>query len=1546
MSQELAQLLVRSPGSPQEPGPLTSTNLAAALGVLARMVRGRRKGRSGGVTRSGTSTSGRSGSTTAAAAAAGGGGGDGAGGVSGAGSGKQRVQRLLRVRWQEGQQQQRNRLARDDDGEWDSDDPGLDLDLDLGYVKNEPGFVRHEEGYAGTGTAAAVEAEPTHVYGSPAELAAELAELVLTRHLGDLTAWEISNVTCALAILAPLILGTPRSVRQRRWRRRLQQPQQQLAEAAPFSSSLSPLPAGLPPSFSRSAAAAALQAACAAHWHCFSDQELTALLYGMVKLDPRSLYEDPVSSEDGADSFQSNFTSSTTTTTTNNNNNLTGCSETTTTTCASSWLATWFLVSERHVGSLGPRGLTVVLWALVQLRQRRQGCRRRRSRRTPLHAAASLSPPSPPASWAAQIRSRLFIQLPHIYPVALVQVAWGLARLQPWLIPLKGRAAPGTADSVTATAAVAAGQQAAPKPPLPHSPTDAEVDRAEVSELLALLTRAAIRKAPQLDSLRDLAQLSWAVCRLQESIWGLRATALASSRPVSKPAAPSSGGLVSASTAAIAVSAATAGSAGRRQCGGGSAENMTGTGTEAKAGGAVVGLVSGKSTEAGGETAAASLETGTFPKSATLLVPGQQQQEQELAEVEWNWDVDPTARWDDVARAEPQQQQQPLPISAKRAELVLLTARPARPTGYHTSPQEPPPLPQQQRQQQPPAGPTPIPVTIHAVLQPPQQQQQQQLSTPPWSCQTPSSPRSALFGSGSQIDGEIAMGLEGAEMSVGQGAEECGSSTNTSSSRCGGDGDGSSSSSCPLQQQQHQQQQHALHSPQDWRWHQNSQSLLLPLLREQQHQQLWSQVNSPETSRHPHHGDQHQQQPQAQAWPPPDNREQQQHHHRHQHQQQQHHLYQYPHQHHSPHRYDDPRQQQPPQHPVPGPRQSRPGGAGPGAVAAAPAPTASSPSWLPQMDRVAQLGRCVLQRWQQLSRDDLPAAAAVAAAAELCGLANVLQLVSTRRELRRLLGPLASLTLRRAATTTAITGARGGGGTPAARVAAHTAAVETSAVVRKRRRLSDEAGAVAARTLIALARARVRGVFGGSKEAASGEQRHLHQPMVVVVVIMLWKERRSIRKPEEKRQQEMIVARWSDTVETRPLAPRGPAGGGSLGCCRRWTYYPPVVRVTQLAPPRRRRYTSAVAFYDSSSSKWRGRGRDRAPQLIRRGSGVTLTSKPSLLPATPEPYIVRQSAEDPASGAPADRRLGLRDLAVLGWALGVMACDGGGEEKVEGEAEGGELVGRWAASLHALDSAPSAASCGTNSTNSSSTGSSSMAPSTRVATSSPGGGDVVDCKERGPGGPLLPTRAPDQEAKAARGGGGGGGGGEEDLGDIPVAVAGSELQQRQQQLQRQAASSGPGSAGGRFPRSAAFTEWCKAWSRSISVYDIVSAPVAELCAVLSAWAALRWRVDARTQALVLRRLVSELPALEAHRLAALSASLESLGWRLPPVWAEWLTECSEVDDRCHLFHTTTTTTTPGPESVNATSAVAAVAVAPTGARRRHGPVSAPQTLAS
>ncbi|GIL56326.1 hypothetical protein Vafri_11686 [Volvox africanus] len=619
-------------------------------------------------------------------------------------------------------------------------DPGQTLDLDL-YLESETD--RGSSGDGGVAGAAAPDGGGdgpvmAAAYVSREELAVDLARLALTRFLGGMSAREVSNIAWALAQLTPSLVRAP-----------------QLASAAVATPQLTPVPG-----FSRHAAAAALQAACAVHWEGFNTQELVTLLYGMVKLDPAVL--------DPCDAHRHG-----------------------------AWLGAWFAASERNLDSLGPRGLTVVLWSLVQI----WGDRRRQAQEDP-----PLQAPLP-AKWAARMRARLTSQMPHIYPTALVQVAWGLARLQPWLLPIGGLGSGGlppgagargsdmAREKRTTTTAAASGiaerprssgsRGAAPAQELgeprgaslstltPASAAEsaaAAPDGADTgaAELLALLTRSAIRKAPHLESHRDLAQLSWAVGKLQELVWQPRSAA---------------GRAAARSTATIMGSVEASGLSASGLVGLGSAESSAPPAQRAQIGPLRRNIASAADPTASsnGDGASATVRPSAMEKEgkdkeevvperpflgldfsaaprgvcatfraptspaaqmpdgneagvaavSSARVPWQQQEQRQQGQqgqpdvsqaADWSWDQGPVAGWDDVARAEPQLPPTLRSQTAKRVELVSLIARPSRPAGAATyTAVDGAEVPVVQAELRPPTG---VPQrggheSIHALLQAP-----------------------------------------------------------------------------------------------------------------------------------------------------------------------------------------------------------------------------------------------------------------------------------------------------------------------------------------------------------------------------------------------------------------------------------------------------------------------------------------------------------------------------------------------------------------------------------------------------------------------------------------------------------------------------------------------------------------------------------------------------------------------------------------------------------------------------------------------------------
>ncbi|GIM15963.1 hypothetical protein Vretimale_18638, partial [Volvox reticuliferus] len=803
-------------------------------------------------------------------------------------------------------------------------DPGRTLELDLSFDAGTSG------GSSGDGAEAAAAARDgggtpsgssggggplmAAAYVSPEELTGDLASLALTRFLRSMSAREVSNIAWALAQLTPSLLRAP----------------QRAAAAVETTPQSTPAPA-----FSRYAIATALRAVCAAHWEDFNPQELATLLYSMVKLDPTAL--------DPRDAHRQG-----------------------------AWLAAWFAASERDMGSLGPRGLTVVLWALVQI----WGCHHTQAEDPLLH-------PPFPADWSARMRARLTSQMPHIYPTALVQVAWGLARLQPWLLPMKGfgsaglppgagaggtdmmwgkcintaatpTAAPGVGERNSwyagATPAQVPGPCGAPTPtPTPAAVAAVAASAAPVgadtgaAELLALLTRSAIRKAPQLESHRDLAQLSWAIGKLQELVWrpktstGEAAARSAATITRSVEAAIASGCVklepvesAMAQRAQVGFRGKVASSADPDRPAGEPSPSVrpAALGKEEKDTAEVEVEAAACATFRAAMLPAAQPAFGSAP---ILWLPQQQpegQGQQPGALQTADWDQGPIAGWDDVARAEPEVQSTLWPQPAKREELVSLIARPLRPRGSVSYPamdgaavpivqaELRPPLVRQRNGHE----------SIHAVLQPPL----------PSDALPPPNLRGDSFG------GESERGRDSIDRT---GAEDYGGSWEEQQRRHPPRPAARrmtiTSQAPPLQVQQQQQ---PLHGPQHWQCPES------PL------RMVGQDVPTPPTPlTTTHHHQQQQKYPQRQRLG---------------------------FQHWHPLRQQQLRQctgtvSQFPRHPSRrgkgrgGSRVPR-GSSGPQLLDVP--PRQSNPGG-PQLDRVAQLGRCVLQRWEELCNYATPTAA-------------------------------------------------------------------------------------------------------------------------------------------------------------------------------------------------------------------------------------------------------------------------------------------------------------------------------------------------------------------------------------------------------------------------------------------------------------------------------------------------------------------------------------------------------------------------------------------
>ncbi|GLI60242.1 hypothetical protein VaNZ11_002331 [Volvox africanus] len=832
-------------------------------------------------------------------------------------------------------------------------DPGQTLELDL-YLESETDS--RSSGDGGAAGAAALDGGGggpvmAAAYVSREELAVDLAGLALTRFLGSMSAREVSNIAWALAQLTPSLVRAP-----------------QLVSAPVATPHLARVPG-----FSRRAAAAALQAACAAHWEGFNTQELVTLLYGMVKLDPAVL--------NPCDAHRQG-----------------------------AWLAAWFAASERDLDSLGPRGLTVVLWSLVQI----WGRRHLGTLEDPLLQAPL------PAEWSARMRARLISQMPHIYPAALVQVAWGLARLQPWLLPVGGfglgEQGPGAGacgngrmmrEKRTTTAAAAAalsgiGERpqnswytgAVPAQELepcgsasPSTPPPAEAAEAAAltpvgadtgaAELLALLTRSAIRKAPHLESHRDLAQLSWAVGKLQELIWQPKSAAgEAAARStatimgsVEAERASSFVGLgpaeLSAQRPQIGPTSGTVPSAADPDSSGDEVSETVrppALGKEEEEEEVVAGRPFLDMDFSQPRDTCATIRAAILPAAqpdgneagvaavSSALVPWQQQRQQQQQQpdvsqqADWSWDQGPVAGWDDVARAEPQLPPTLRSPTAKRVELVSLIARPPRPAGAASytavdggavpvvQVELCPPADVQQR-----SGHESLDAVLQApvhshVLRPPN------LGSPPFRGESgDDNDRITSRGDGTGAEDDDECSWE--EQQRGHPPRPA-ARRMTITSRG--------------QPRPPQQQQQPLHGPQHWRYPEKPRQMQGP-----------GNFSTPITTNHSHYQQQQQQQkhPQQrlglQHWQP----------------QQQQKLRQCPSTAScSPQPPSRRRKSRDGGDPISGGSSIRPSGS---QLLNLPPPQGGSPDG-PHLDRVTQLGRCVLQRWQELCSYATPTAAGTA----------------------------------------------------------------------------------------------------------------------------------------------------------------------------------------------------------------------------------------------------------------------------------------------------------------------------------------------------------------------------------------------------------------------------------------------------------------------------------------------------------------------------------------------------------------------------------------
>ncbi|GLC38790.1 hypothetical protein PLESTM_000776100 [Pleodorina starrii] len=1779
--QEVAQVLEPAAAA------LNRTHVAAALVVLARVQQGRGRASGSGI---GSEAEARHGPAE---------GRFGLGGEVGVGQHPRFRQRRLGRTSRLGQ---RHRSSADrgeaagggGGGGWDPADAGGDPGVDLGADDEERdgaagcrGGSGEPAGASGGGGGGGAALAPS--YGSLAQLAADLAELALTQYLPYMSAREVSNVAWALARLKPGLQPLPgaavaATAATPPARRRRQQQQQQQQPAVMVAT---------PKAFSPQAAVAALQAASAARWADFNDMELATLLYGMVHLD------EPGGALQPADAHR-----------------------------PGAWLASWFAVSERHVDSLGPRGLTVVLWALVQLWRRRQP-----------------SAPRIPARWAARLRSRLASQMPHIYPAALVQVAWGLARLQPWLAPVPatvgeddpcdggdGLGAVGTRSQQPlaeghrdgGASARVAHAAAAPPSQLGGAAVAVEEAAADVpaDELLALLTRAAIRKTPHIGSLRDLAQLSWAVGRLQESIWGPRQAAVATA--VEAADADAAPGLATAERSSWVEpvlraprSAAPAGASAVR------ASSPEGRPAPNAAAGLGV-TSSAAAAAAAGPRLVCKVASEAAPAARQHRQHEQQQQQRPdsllQGAAEWSWDegceADPSA-----PPPPPSSQLQP---PTRRAELLSLMARPSRPTCH--APTLPPAAdaagpaachPATPSELRPGAAPPQQqPVPILAVLQPP-----------------PDSAAAALY------EGEPGALWEGGGPGAGVSWEEQQRShpprpparrvaaalpippvpTQALAQRDG-------PHAFVGAQQQQQQPAQAQHT-QAWGWQWQGPQLTQPWLRQQQQQEQEGEERQGLSAAHNGYLHLRHDQPHLlpQPLPPP--------------------------------------QQQPQQ-------QWQSGGAAMGAVGVSGGPPTGHqgrvvlPPAAPQLHRILQLGRCVLQRWQELcgggwessgsdsgggaggtgsSSSSGPggvdggqgrhtttldarvgggagmgsrglgaagppgretqrrpihdprgpqgsrppdqvappgpaAAAASAAAAWSCvqrpsptdvavvswacfrmgweppldlvgawarmalrrphdfdpqGLANVLQLASTRWELRSLVARLAART---AAGPTRGSSAHG----PAHRH--HESARRPMGFVGEAAGQQRPSGAAAAatsggvavpaRALMAAARARLRvrhwpvpvSVPVGGRTAAVavlrrsvGQQQQQHEGGQGCGALprcrgagaggdgsgelgaagcssssVLGSGGGGLRNGSSSSHSSSADSSVTGTTSSRHDS--SSSGTGSLSAH------------SDVSQARSRSSSTCGSGSSSStipgtssgcagasgrSGSERGRavprrapasqpssepeGRPRAGSASSSGSGSGTPPAgglgPQRSPASPDgghpwdnspastaawegwrrvigllpPLDLSQGQSRPgrtsrcrAGGDPKQHQHQdhhhRQDQHQLdqspSWAASSSRTSGGGGggswrrpvcaaedvvvaavaaarlrlrphrlelARVHGAllrlpaaAAEAEAEGAFGTAVHSRSGDGANAAAGPQGSSGADEGigcsGAAVAPAASLSFAGGGGGGgggpaqhplpgVCDEKlvplavalarlQRRAFGFPGPTAIRQARLGADGSGGGGGGGGDAAV----VAALQSELlealvlrctalvRRRRLPLRDLAvlgwavgvmaaaevegagvAAAEPNAAGGGDitqsgllgrPSSlggstaAALGDWCAAWSRSMSSYDIAGAPVPELCAVLSAWAALRWRVDGRTQARVLGRLVPELPVLEGYRLTALADSLESLGWRLPPAWADWLAECRRSGASASAPITTATATAGAPAAAVAPGDVA------------------------
>ncbi|GFR46136.1 hypothetical protein Agub_g7651, partial [Astrephomene gubernaculifera] len=311
-----------------------------------------------------------------------------------------------------------------------------------------PGGGRRREADASPAAATtATRATRPQVYGSLSGLANDLCAVAVVRQLPYMSAREVSNFTWALARLAPVIVRRP-------------------AEAVAATASdvaaterMAVTAAEAEVTVTLPVAVAALQAACHQHWSQFTTRELVMLLYGMVRLDPTILPYDLSSAPTPTPTTISPSPPPT------HPPSSSAHSPSTSTPSSSSWLAAWFTASEPHLPSLGPRGLHLTLWALAQVwtpprhTVRARDLRNLRNHQTLSHSHDSrpapcvVRLPPPPASWVVRLRVRLAAQLPHLHAGPLVRVAWGLARLQPWLMPGTVRTPAAAAGAEEAAAA-------------------------------------------------------------------------------------------------------------------------------------------------------------------------------------------------------------------------------------------------------------------------------------------------------------------------------------------------------------------------------------------------------------------------------------------------------------------------------------------------------------------------------------------------------------------------------------------------------------------------------------------------------------------------------------------------------------------------------------------------------------------------------------------------------------------------------------------------------------------------------------------------------------------------------------------------------------------------------------------------------------------------------------------------------------------------------------------------------------------------------------